>query len=77
MSLGSEPFSAARNRMVMPVMQNETISRKEKSMPPSTAKPLSMDAAAAHSRKKYQVLWVNLSFIGGVLQQKFGLFQIL
>ena len=74
MSLGSEPFSAARNRMVM---QNATISRNEKSMPPSTAKPLSMDAAAAHSRKKYQVLWVNLSFIGEVLQQKFGLFQIL
>ena len=34
-------------------------------------------ATAAHSRKKYQVLWVNLSFIGEVLQQKFGLFQIL
>ena len=59
----------------MPVMQNATISRKEKSMPPSTAKPLSMDAAAAHSRKKYQVLWVNLSFIGEVLQQNLDCFK--
>lgn len=47
----------------MPVMQNAAISKKEKSIPPSTAKPFSMDAAAAHSRKKYQVLWVNFSFI--------------
>ena len=43
----------------MPVMQNRDHLPKEKSMPPSTAKPLSMDAAAIYSRKKYQVLWVN------------------
>ena len=47
----------------MPVMQNTISSSPEKSMPPSTAKPPSMDMAAAASRKKYQVLRVNLSFI--------------
>ena len=40
----------------MPVMQNAIISKKEKSIPPSTAKPFSIEAAAAHSRKKYHVL---------------------
>ena len=47
----------------MPVMQNTISSSPEKSMPLSTAKPPSMDTAAAASRKKYQVLRVNLSFI--------------
>ena len=47
----------------MPVRQNTIISSPEKSIPPSTAKPPSMDTAAAASKKKYHVLRVNLSFM--------------
>ena len=68
----------------MPVMQNATISKKEKSIPPSTAKPFSIEAAAAHSRKKYHVLWVNFNFMRNLppvrparAAVKFGIFQIL
>ena len=36
-------------------------------MPPRTAKPPSMDTATAASKKKYQVLRVNFSFIAFLL----------
>jgi len=62
-SLAGVPFCAARNSTAMPVRQNTIISSPEKSIPPSTAKPPSMDTAAAASKKKYQVLRVNLSFM--------------
>jgi len=62
----AEPFSAARKRAEMPAIANAICSMSPKLFPLRTAKPLSMEAAAEASSRKYHVLRVNLSFISSL-----------
>ncbi len=50
----------------MPAAANAICSMRPKLVPLRTAKPLSMEAAAETSSRKYQVLRVNLSFISSL-----------